>query len=66
MGPWVKGGGEDEAQLLQVGLCIEELILQLHREGARCLIAPCGSLVNQFHLGNGEGDIDRGGLPLQR
>jgi len=33
VGPWVKGGGEDEAQPLQVGLWIEELVFQLNREG---------------------------------
>jgi len=66
VGPWVKGGGEHEAQPLQVGLWIEGLILQLHREGARRLIAPGGPPVDQFSFWNGEGDVDWRGLPLER
>ena len=66
MGPWVKGGGEDQAQPLQAGLRIEELTLQLHREGAWWLIAPGGPPVDQFTLRNREGDVDWGGLSLER
>jgi len=66
VGPWVKGGGEDEAQPLQAGLWIEELILQLHREGARRLIASGGPPVDQFSFRNGEGDVDSRGLSLER
>jgi len=66
VGPWVKGGGEDEAQPLQVGLWVEELIFQLHREGARWLMTPGGPPVDQFGLGNGEGDVDWGSLSLER
>ena len=44
----------------------EELILQLHWEGARWLIAPGGPPVDQFGLGNGEGDVDWGCLSLER
>jgi len=62
VGPWVKGGGEDKAQLFQAGLWMEELILKLHREGPRRLIAPGGPPVDQFGHWNGEGDIDWGGL----
>ena len=54
VGPWVEGGGEDEAQPLQAGLWIEELIFQLHREGARQLVAPCGPPVDQFSFWNRE------------
>ena len=66
MGPWVKGRGEDEAQPFQVGLWIEELILQLHREGAQRLIAPGGPPVDQFCHGDGEGHVDSGGLSFER
>jgi len=66
VGPWVKRGGEDEPQPLQAGLWIEELILQLHREGARRLIAPGGPPVDQFGFRNGEGDVDWRGLPPER
>jgi len=66
VGPWVKGGGEDKAQPLQSGLRIEELILQLHREGARGLIALGGPPVDQFGFRNGEGDVDWRGLSLER
>ena len=48
VGPWVKGGSEDEAQPLQAGLRIEELVFQLYWEGAGRLIAPGGSPVDQF------------------
>jgi len=65
MGPWVKGGGEDKAQPLQAGLWIEELIFQLHREGARRLIAPGGSPVDQFSFRNREGDVDRRRLSFE-
>jgi len=66
VGPWVKGGGEDEAQPLQVGLWIEKLIFQLHRKGARWLIGPGGPPVDQFSFWNREGDVDRRSLPLER
>jgi len=59
VGSRVNGGGEDKAQPLQVGLWIEELIFQLHRKGARRLIAPGGPPVDQFRFRNGEGDVDR-------
>jgi len=64
--PWVKGGGKDKAQPLQVGLWIEELILKLHQEGARWLIASGSPPVVQLRFRNGEGDVDRGGLSLER
>ena len=66
VGPWVKGGGEDEAQPLQAGLRIEELVFQLYREGARRLIAPGGSPVDQFSFWNRKGDVDWRGLPFER
>jgi len=66
VGPWVKGGSEDKAQPLQVGSWIEELILELHREGAGRLIAPGSLSVDQFGFRNGEGDVDWGGLSLER
>jgi len=66
VGPWVKGGGEDKAQLLQASLWVEELFLKLPREGAWHLIAPGSSPVDQFGLWNGEGNINRVGLSLQR
>jgi len=66
VGPWVKGGGEDKTQPVQAGLWIEVLIFQLHREGARRLIAPGGPPVDQFSFRNGEGDIDWQGLSLER
>ena len=65
MGPWVEGGSEEEAQPFQVGLPLEELALKLHQEGARRLIDPGGSPVDQFSFWDGEGDVDWGGLPLQ-
>jgi len=46
-----KGGGEDKAQPLQAGLRVEELILKLHQEGARRLIAPGSPPVNQSVFG---------------
>jgi len=64
--PWIKGGSEDESQPLQVGLWIKELLLELHREGAWWLIAPGGPPVDQLGFGNGEGDVDWGGLSLER
>jgi len=66
VGPRVKGGGEDKAQPLQADLCVEELVLKLYREGGRRLIAPGSAPVDQFGFQNGEGDINRKGLPLQR
>jgi len=66
VGPWVKGGGEDKAQPFQAGLWVEELILKLHREGARRLIAPAGPPVDQLGFRNREGDVDWGGLSLER
>jgi len=66
VGPRVKGGSEDEAQPFQVGLRVEELVLKLHREGARRLIAHGGPPVDQFSFWDGAGDVDWGGLPLQR
>ena len=66
VGPWVKGRGEEEAQPLQAGLRIEELIFQLHREGAWLLIAPGGPPVDKFSFWNGEGDVDRRSLPFER
>jgi len=66
VGPRVEGGSEDEAEPLQVGLRVERLVLKLHREGARRLIAPGGPPVDQCSLWDGEGDADWGGLPLQR
>jgi len=66
VGPWVKSGGEDEAQPFQAGLGIEELILQLHRERVWQLIASGGPPVDQFGLRNGKGDVDWGGLSLKR
>jgi len=48
VGPWVNGGIEDKAQPLQAGLWIEVLILELHREGARWLIAPGSPPVDQL------------------
>jgi len=66
MGPWVEGGGEDKAQPLQAGLRVEELIRKLYREGARWLIAPGGPPMDQLGFRNGEGDVDRGGLTLER
>jgi len=65
VGPWVKGGGEYEAQPFQSGLWIEELIFQLHREGARWLIAPGGPPVDKFSFWNREKDVDRRSLPFQ-
>jgi len=65
VGPFAKGGSEDEAQPLQVGLWIKELTLQLHREGAQWLIAPGGPPVDQFSLGNGEVDVNWGCLSLE-
>jgi len=65
MGPGVKGGGEDEAQPLQAGLWVEELILQLYRDVGRRLIAPGGLPVDQVGFRNGEGDVDSGGLSLE-
>ena len=65
MGPWVKGGSENKAQPFQVGLRIEQLILKLHREGARPLIAPGGCQMDQFSLWNGKRDVDWGGLSLE-
>jgi len=64
--PWVKGGGEDKAQPLHVGFWIEGLILELHWEGARLLIASGSPPVDQFGFWNGEGDVDWGGLSLER
>ena len=64
MRPWVKGGGEDKTQPSQAGLWVEKLILKLHRDGARRLIAPGSPPVDQLGLWNGEGDINRGGLRL--
>ena len=66
MGPWVEGGGEDEAQPLQAGSWIEELVLQLHWEGARWLIALGGSPVDQLSFRNREENVDWGGLSLER
>ena len=66
VGPRVTGGGEDEAQPLQAGLRIEELILKLYWEGARRLIAPRSPPVDQFGLWNREGNVDWGGLSLER
>jgi len=45
---------------------VEELVLQLHREGARWLVAPGGSPVDQLRLRDGEGDVDWRGLPFKR
>jgi len=50
VGPFVKGGGEYESQPLQAGLWIEELIFQLHREGAWRFIAPGSPPVDEFGL----------------
>jgi len=58
VGPWVNGGAEDEAQPLQAGLYIEELVFQLHREGARWLIAPGGSPVDHLSFRNAQGNVD--------
>ena len=66
VGPRVKGGSEDESQPLQAGQWIEQLLFQLHREGARRLMAPGGPPVDQLGLGNGKGDVDWGGLSLER
>jgi len=65
VGPWVKGGGEDEAQPLQAGLWIAELVFHLHWEGARWLIAPGGPPVDQLSFWNGEGNVDWRALPLK-
>ena len=65
VGPQVKGEGEDKAQAFQVGLWVEELILKLHREGARPLIAPGGPPMDQFSFRNGERDVNQGGPSLK-
>ena len=49
-----------------MGLWVEELVFQLHREGARWLIAPGGSPVDQLSFRDGEGDVNWRGLPLKR
>jgi len=49
-----------------MGLWIEELILQLHQEGARRLITPGGPPVDQFGFGDREGDVDWGGHSFER
>ena len=66
VGPWVKEGGEDEAQPLQVRLWVEKLTFQLHREGAWWLFALGGFPVDQFSFWNRERNVDRGGLPFER
>ena len=53
-------------QPLQVGLRVAELVLKLHREGARRLTAPGGPPVDQLCFWDGEGDVDWGGHPFQR
>ena len=65
VGPWVKGGGEDEAEPFQAGLWIEELIFELYREGARRFVAPGNPPVDQFSFWNREGDVDRRSLPFE-
>jgi len=64
VGPGVKEGGKNKTQPLQAGLWVEELIRQLYQEGARRLIAPGSSPVDQFGFWDGERDIDWGGLSL--
>jgi len=49
-----------------VGLWIEELTIKLYQERAWRLIAPDGSPVDQFGLGNGEGYVNWGGLSFER
>ena len=65
MGPRVKGGGKYETQPLQVGLWVEELVFQLHRKGARWLIAPGSSPVDQLSFRDGKGDVNQRGLPFK-
>jgi len=48
-----------------VRLRVEELVLKLHREGARQLIAPSGPPVDQFSFWDGERNVNWGGLPVQ-
>jgi len=66
VGPRVKGGGEDEAQSLQVRLWVEKLTFQLYREGARLLFALGGPPVDQFSFWNRERNVDRRSLSLER
>ena len=49
-----------------MGLWVEELGFQLHREGARWSIAPGGSPVDQLSFRDGEGNMNRRGVPLKR
>jgi len=66
MRPRVEGRSENEAQPSQLGLRVAELVLKLHREEARRLIALGGPPVDQISFWDREEDVDWGGLPLQR